>query len=132
MTVTSWLINTCCSQKWKMVSGSVDFLQIKKTFDYLGYVCFMLQHYHISMSIFPLEMSVSSYSLCFSLCLRSPVLLLFLLLSVLLTQQPPSPPGAAVDNPACPDNDSNHPISHRGTENHCEVGLGSIHCYSMN
>lgn len=55
------------------------------------------------------------------------MLLFFFRLYVLLTQQPPCPPGAAADSPACPHNDSNHPISHWGTQKHCRVGLVSMY-----
>lgn len=64
--------------------------------------------------------------LSFSLCLSSAVSFTVFLFFVRFTQQPPCPPGAAADSPACPHNDSNCPITHWDTQKHRRVGLGSV------
>lgn len=111
MTVAVWLTNTRFQ--------CLLFSHSKTTFNYLGMPDFRLSHYNIAI-IPHLHLSVLQ-SLFGHLCCCC-----FFLLFVLLTQQPPCPPGAAAVSSACPHNDSNHPISHWGTQKHCWAGLGSI------
>lgn len=115
----STYINTC-SQQWQVFQAFVHFLQNNghtllywaskhNYFKYKGcmlVLCFNIQLY------FQLEVS------CVVYCFFS---------FSLLTQQRLCPPEASAGSPACPHNDSNHTISHRSTQRHHKLGLGSVH-----
>lgn len=76
---------------------------------------------------------ILSFSLRLRLAVLFTVLSLFCVcVHVVLTQEPLCPPDAAADSPSCPHNDSNHPVSHCGTEDTAECGLAPSTWLSLN